>query len=113
MWRGFHKLVTPAVVWMVPRVTSALPTTPLAAIIRHWVFPHAQLVGFAIGTVELGFGILLLLTPRWFFPALVLAGLNALFFLTLGFQEPHDLELNLLMGILNLSMAQQAWNKSH
>ena len=113
MWRGFHKLVTPASVWMVPRVTSALATTPLAAIIRHWIFPHAQLVGLIIGVLELSFGLLLLVLPRWFLPALVLAGLNTLFFLTLGFQEPHDLELNLLMGILNLGIAHQAWKQSH
>jgi uncharacterized membrane protein YphA (DoxX/SURF4 family) len=113
VWRGFHKLVTPASLWMVPRVTVALPTTPLASIIRLWIFPHAEMIGLAIGVVELSAGLLLILRARWWVPALVLAGLNLLFFLTLGFEEPHDLELNLLMGILNLAMAQQAWLDSH
>ncbi len=46
---------------------------------------------------------LALLTPRFrALGASVLFFLNALFFLTLGFDEPHDLGLNLFMGTLNL-----------
>ncbi|MDA8199252.1 MAG: hypothetical protein M0Z54_07465 [Thermaerobacter sp.] len=108
VWRGVYKLVTPAAVWMVPRVTAALPTTPLASLIRHWVFPHAAVLGLALGVVEVTFGLLLVLRRDMWLPPATLAALNALFFLTLGFQEPHDLELNLLMGVLNLWMVADA-----
>ncbi len=111
IWRGVYKLVTPAAVWMVPRVTAALPTTPLAYLIRHWVFPHAAVLGLALGTVEGTFGLLLILFSGLWWPPAVLAALNTLFFLTLGFQEPHDLELNLLMGTLNLWIATDAWHR--
>ncbi len=108
VWRGVYKLVTPAAVWMVPRVTAALPTTPLASLIRHWVFPHAAILGLALGVVEVTFGLLLVLRRGMWVPPAILAALNALFFLTLGFQEPHDMELNLLMGVLNVWMAADA-----
>jgi uncharacterized membrane protein YphA (DoxX/SURF4 family) len=102
VWRGVHKWLTPASVWMVPRVSQALPTTPLAPLIVRWVFPHAQAVGLALGSVELVAGALLVFWPRIRWAPLALFLLNGLFLLTLGFQEPHDLALNLLMGVLNL-----------
>ena len=113
VWRGLYKLVTPAAVWMVPRVTTALPTTPLAYLIRHWIFPHAAIFGLAIGIVEVLGGLLLILRKRMWLPPAILATLNTLFFLTLGFQEPHDMELNLLMGVLNLWMAADASRQRH
>lgn len=111
VWRGLYKLVTPAAVWMVPRVTAALPTTPLAYLIRHWVFPHAAVLGFVLGLVEVTGGLFLVLRSRMWLPPATLAALNTLFFLTLGFQEPHDMELNLLMGVLNLWMVTDALHR--
>ncbi|AEW05828.1 hypothetical protein Sulac_2361 [Sulfobacillus acidophilus DSM 10332] len=102
LWRGIHKWLVPARIWLVPRVTQALPTTPLAPWIRAWVFPHAETFGLTLGTVEILAGGLLLWGKGSWGPPLVLACLNLLFFLTLGFREPHDLALNLLMGILNV-----------
>jgi len=102
LWRGIHKWLVPAQIWLVPRVTQALPTTPLAPLIRAWVFPHAEAFGLILGTIEIVAGGLLVLGKGAWWPPFVLAFLNLLFFLTLGFREPHDLALNLLMGILNV-----------
>ncbi len=105
IWRGIHKWRVPATIWLIPRVSRALPTTPLAVPIRALVFPHAETIGLALGGVEVVAGLGLLALPRQrIFPA-VLALLNLLFLLTLGFQEPHDLALNVLMGILNAYFA--------
>ncbi len=102
VWRGIHKWLTSPKIWLVPRVTKALPTTPLAPFIRAWIFPHLMAFGLTLGTIEVVFG-LALLTPRFrAVGASVLLLLNTLFFFTLGFAEPHDLALNLIMGTLNL-----------
>jgi hypothetical protein len=109
IWRGVYKLVTPPTVWLVPRVTAALSTTPLAPLIRRQIFPHAALFGLVLGTAESAGGFVLLALPAVWLAPTVLAALNGLFLLTLGFYEPHDLELNLLMGVLNAQMAVEAW----
>ena len=111
VWRGFHKWFTPAAQWLIPRVTLALPSTPLASIIRRWIFPHAETFGIILGTVEVLAGGLLLVHRRFWLAPLVLFLLNGLFFLTLGFKEPHDMALNLLMGILNLWFFRSAWER--
>ena len=105
VWRGIFKLYTPTSVWLVPRVTAALPTTPLASIIRADIFPHVAAFGLTVGIIEMICGSLLLLSWGGRIPPLVLALLNLIFFLTLGFKEPHDMELNLLMGTMNLMFA--------
>lgn len=106
VWRGLSKWVTPPGVWLVPRVTAALPTTPLAPWIRAWVFPHAVTFGWVLGGIEIIAGLLLLLNRGRRPAAWVLAGLNAIFLLTLGGAEPHDLALNLVLGSLNLMFAR-------
>ncbi len=104
-WRGIYKMYTPTRVWLMPRVTQALPTTPLAPIIRTYIFPHVVVFGYAIGIIEIICGGLLVLARGGRVAPGVLVVLNTIFFLTLGFKEPHDMELNLLMGIMNLMFA--------
>jgi uncharacterized membrane protein YphA (DoxX/SURF4 family) len=107
IWRGVHKFLTVPAVWLVPRVVPALPTTPLAPLIRAIVLPHLMVFGLILATLEVGAGALLLLN-RWARGAAwILFVLNGTFFLTLGFKEPHDLGLNLFMGLVNLMFA---WN---
>ncbi|HBQ96702.1 MAG: hypothetical protein M1294_13045 [Firmicutes bacterium] len=116
-WRGIYKMYTPTSVWLVPRVTQALPTTPLASIIRTYIFPHVVVFGYVVGLIEIVCGGLLVLARGGRIPPLALFVLNTIFFLTLGFKEPHDMELNLLMGIMNLMFAftlrQKAEKHSH
>ncbi len=105
VWRGLFKALNGPAVWLFPRVVPALPTTPLAPVIRHFILPHAILFGWVLAALELSGGLALaagwLLRPA----ALLLFALNLIFLLTLGFKEPHDLALNLLMAILNLMFA--------
>jgi uncharacterized membrane protein YphA (DoxX/SURF4 family) len=105
LWRGIFKLYTPTSVWLMPRVIAALPTTPLAPIIRTYIFPHVVVFGLVVGIIELTCGALLVLALGGRTPPIILAVLNSIFFLTLGFKEPHDMELNLLMGTMNLMFA--------
>ena len=105
LWRGIYKMYTPTSVWLMPRVTQALPTTPLAPIIHTYIFPHVVVFGYVVGVVEITCGGLLVLARGGRVAPAILVGLNTIFFLTLGFKEPHDMELNLLMGIMNLMFA--------
>ncbi|OLZ10455.1 DoxX family membrane protein [Sulfobacillus thermosulfidooxidans] len=112
LWRGIFKMYTPTSVWLIPRVTQALPTTPLAPIIRTYIFPHVVVFGYAVGVLEIFGGGLLVLGLGGRIPPFILFILNTVFFLTLGFKEPHDMELNLLMGIMNLMFAMSVQQKA-
>ncbi|MDA8195089.1 MAG: hypothetical protein M0Z53_14020 [Thermaerobacter sp.] len=112
VWRGIHKWLVPPATWLIPRVTPALPSTPLAPIIRKFVYPHLIAFGLGLGTLEVLAGSLLVIHVFRRGAAAVLAILNTVFLLTLGFVEPHDLELNLLMGILNLMFATRALDET-
>ncbi|MCY0880631.1 MAG: hypothetical protein OWS74_01430 [Firmicutes bacterium] len=101
VWRGVVKLTTSPEIWMVPRVTPALPRTPLAPLITGFVYPHMTAVSLVLGLIEVIFGAMMVLNqPR--VAGLVLASLNILFFLTLGATEHDDMALNVVMGTLNL-----------
>ncbi|CAB1129606.1 conserved protein of unknown function [Candidatus Hydrogenisulfobacillus filiaventi] len=106
LWRGIHKWYTPPQVWLVPRVNAALPTTPLAPIIRQFIYPHLQVFSLTLGTVEAVAGAMMLANVGRRIAGWVLFTLNVIFLLTLGFKEPHDLGLNLFMALTNLMFAR-------
>ncbi|PSR36332.1 MAG: hypothetical protein C7B44_09540, partial [Sulfobacillus thermosulfidooxidans] len=70
-----------------------------------YIFPHVATFGLTVGIIELVCGGLLVLARGGRIPPIILAVLNGIFFLTLGFKEPHDMELNLLMGTMNVMFA--------